>query len=392
MNIREVMTRDPSCCIPSDTVATAAQTMRREDVGPVPVVSDHSEKRLVGILTDRDLAVRVVAEGRDPHNTRVDEVMTTNPVTCREDDDVMNVIRLMADHQIRRIPVVDSSSRLAGIVAQADIARHAEDAPVGEMVEEISQPYGEGHWTGEYDRADYARSMGNVAIGAMCFGAGIGLMYLMDPERGRRRRAVLRDKTTSALHTSSEAMQRTREDIRNRAQGVVASTRSRLKHEPVDDERLAARVRSKLGRYVSHPHAVQVQSREGHVTLSGAVLSDEAKSLLKAVRWIPGVQSVEDRMEHYDTPEGHPELQGGQHRTGSRMDFMQSHWAPSTRVLASAVGGGLLLYGLKSKGAVAKATASVGLGLLTRGIGNRELAELKDSLPGLGQVRRSVGL
>jgi len=142
------MTRDPSSCLPGDSVATAAKIMKQQDVGPVLVVSDNSELRLVGIVTDRDIAVNVVAEGRDPYSTRVDSIMSSSLVTCREDEDVSRAVKQMAEYQVRRIPVVDENNRVVGIIAQADIARSGQDEQVGELVEDISQPYGSGEWSG----------------------------------------------------------------------------------------------------------------------------------------------------------------------------------------------------------------------------------------------------
>ena len=144
MTCRDVMTENPSCCVPSDSVAMAAQIMKREDVGPVLVVSDYNSRHLVGILTDRDLAINVVAEGRDPHNTRVDQVMTRNPVTCHADDGTREAIERMSVNQVRRIPIVDDNGRLLGIVAQADLARAegrgVTEEEVGRVVERVSEP------------------------------------------------------------------------------------------------------------------------------------------------------------------------------------------------------------------------------------------------------------
>jgi len=118
----------------------AARVMRREDVGPVPVVNDEQSKQLIGIVTDRDLAIRVVAESRDPNHTRVSDVMTTTIFACRPDDDLSSAIKAMEEHQIRRIPVVDGDGRIAGIISEGDVAMRVY-APkmTGEMVEEISQ-------------------------------------------------------------------------------------------------------------------------------------------------------------------------------------------------------------------------------------------------------------
>ena len=135
----DVMTRDPACCLPGDTVDRAAQLMRSEDVGPVPVISDHQTKRLVGIVTDRDLALKVVAEARDARNTRVEDVMTRGVVACRAEDAVQEALDAMAEHQVRRIPVVDADHRIVGIIAQADIAtRMEEPEKTAEVVEDIS--------------------------------------------------------------------------------------------------------------------------------------------------------------------------------------------------------------------------------------------------------------
>lgn len=133
------MSRHIVCCLPEDTVEHAAALMKEENVGPIPVVEDRENKKLVGIVTDRDLAVKVVAEGRDSKRTPVDEVMTRSLVTCRQDDDIQNAIRLMTEHQVRRIPVADDHSRLVGIIAQADIATKVGDTQqTGKVVENIS--------------------------------------------------------------------------------------------------------------------------------------------------------------------------------------------------------------------------------------------------------------
>lgn len=138
---RDVMTPDPVCCAVSDTVDKAAQVMRNEDVGPVPVIENGQSKKLVGIVTDRDLAIKVVAEGRDPRSTRIQDVMTRDPLTCRADDDIQKAMDAMASAQVRRIPVVDSSNNIIGIIAQADVATRTDNPrKTGEIVEEISQP------------------------------------------------------------------------------------------------------------------------------------------------------------------------------------------------------------------------------------------------------------
>ena len=137
---RDVMTKNPACAVPEDSVADVARLMKDKDVGPVPIVESHDSKKLIGIVTDRDLAIKVVAEGRDPQSTRVRDVMTSDVVTCRDDDDINVALNAMSTHQLRRIPVVDNGNMLLGIIAQADIAtRMNEPAKTGEVVKEISE-------------------------------------------------------------------------------------------------------------------------------------------------------------------------------------------------------------------------------------------------------------
>jgi CBS domain-containing protein len=133
--IKDVMTENPVSCEPQASVTEAAKVMAREDVGPVPVVEGN---RLVGLVTDRDLIVRVLAEGRDPQGTTVGEVASTDLVTLSPEQDLDEALQLLARHQVRRLPVVDGG-KLVGIVAQADVARHGDDKSTGEVVEKISQ-------------------------------------------------------------------------------------------------------------------------------------------------------------------------------------------------------------------------------------------------------------
>lgn len=140
MQCSEIMTKNPECCLPSDTVITAAQLMKSEDVGPIPIVADKNGKRLTGIVTDRDLAIKVIAESRDPNTTRLEDVMSDDVVSCKETDDVDDVLKLMEENQVRRIPVVGKNDQLLGIIAQADVAtRLGEPGKTGRVVEQISE-------------------------------------------------------------------------------------------------------------------------------------------------------------------------------------------------------------------------------------------------------------
>ena len=143
MKIQEIMTKDPSCVTPDATVREAAQIMKMQDVGVVPVVNGDADKRLVGIVTDRDIAIRCVAEGKDG-SCRVREVMSSDDLaTCSFSDDVEHVMDAMRSEKVRRIPIVDERGSLVGIVSQADVMRKTRDLHrAGETVEGISEPGG----------------------------------------------------------------------------------------------------------------------------------------------------------------------------------------------------------------------------------------------------------
>lgn len=133
--VRDVMTADPKTVTPETSVVEAARLMTSEDVGPLPVVEGGE---LVGIVTDRDLVVRVLAEGRDPESTLVGDVYSGRPVTVSPDDRVDRALALLGQHQVRRLPVAEGG-RIVGIVAQADLAREESNEAVGEVVEDISR-------------------------------------------------------------------------------------------------------------------------------------------------------------------------------------------------------------------------------------------------------------
>ena len=138
-SIREAMTSNPRGIEASTPVAEAAQLMKSEDVGSVPVLEG---ERLVGMLTDRDIVVRVLAEGRDPQSTNVGDVASRELVTVDPQQDLDEALRLMAQHQVRRLPVVEEDERLVGILAQADVALEGGDRDTGQLVEQISEPGG----------------------------------------------------------------------------------------------------------------------------------------------------------------------------------------------------------------------------------------------------------
>jgi CBS domain-containing protein len=134
--IREAMTSSPRTIQTQSTIVDAARLMRDEDAGFAPIVEGG---RLVGAITDRDIAIRIVAEGKDPQTTTVGDHMSSNLVTIDPQQDLDEALRLMAQHQVRRLPVVEEDGKLVGVLAQADVATSASDTKTGEMVEEISK-------------------------------------------------------------------------------------------------------------------------------------------------------------------------------------------------------------------------------------------------------------
>jgi CBS domain-containing protein len=134
--VHDVMTDNPCTIDADEPVAYAAKMMKDEDVGLAPIVEGD---RLIGTVTDRDIVTRVIAEGKDPESTLVREIASTNVVTVDPEQDLDEALRLMAKHQVRRLPVVEEDGRVVGVVAQADVAREGEDSKTGEVVQQISE-------------------------------------------------------------------------------------------------------------------------------------------------------------------------------------------------------------------------------------------------------------
>lgn len=136
----DVMTKDPTCCLPDDTVAKVARLMQRDNIGSIPVIENKQTHQLVGIVTDRDLVLQIIAKDQDAKSTKVESVMTRQVVTCFAGDNLQKALDAMAEHQLRRIPIVDDSHKIVGIIAQADVATRAnQPEKTAEMVKEISQ-------------------------------------------------------------------------------------------------------------------------------------------------------------------------------------------------------------------------------------------------------------
>lgn len=171
MTCRELMTSDPPFCVPEDNVVCAAMLMKQHDVGSIPVVADRISMKLTGIVTDRDLVLRVVAEQRDYYSTRVAEVVSEDLVTCRESDDSDKVLAAMEKRQVGRIPVVDSNERLLGIISQAPVAPSTQSRDVASAVGAISEPESMADGGSGFTKA------GLMVAGGL--GLGAGLLYLI---------------------------------------------------------------------------------------------------------------------------------------------------------------------------------------------------------------------
>jgi CBS domain-containing protein len=135
--VRDVMTARPRCAAPDTPLSQVAQLMETQDIGAIPILDGD---RLVGMITDRDIVCRAVAKEKDPRGIPSREISSGGIVAAAPDHDLSEALQLMAQHQVRRLPVIDDKNRLVGVVSQADIALQAQDKSVGEMVAEISKP------------------------------------------------------------------------------------------------------------------------------------------------------------------------------------------------------------------------------------------------------------
>ncbi len=213
---------------------------------------------------------------------------------------------------------------------------------------------------------------GMIALG--CLGLGAGLMYYLDPYRGRRRRAMVRDRMAHAVNMIGAGTRTTARDLNHRAHGILAEGGHLFRNQDVSDEVLEARVRSKLGRLVSNPHAIAVAVDNGRVALSGPIPALEVTRLLKGVSKIPGVRLVKDAlMAHMGTDE-----KPGAKEVRTRMKS-RANWAPSKRLLACVTGGALMGYCMKRRDSTISMTTGLGvmgLGLVARALTNLETKRL----------------
>jgi hypothetical protein len=223
----------------------------------------------------------------------------------------------------------------------------------------------------------------SLLVGA---GAGAGLMYLLDPDLGNRRRALVRDQLLRARHLTEDAMDATSRDVRNRARGVVAELRARLIPEDVTDDVLEERVRARLGQTIRYARSIETSVTDGAVTLRGPVLADDVARVVRRVGQIPGVRAVDNRLDVHAEPDGVLGLHGARRSAGGEvLELMQGQLSPTARLATGLAGALLALWGLRRLDAAGIPVATIGMALLARGAGNPAVGHLLEDL------RRAVG-
>lgn len=210
-----------------------------------------------------------------------------------------------------------------------------------------------------------------VAIGGL--GVGAGLMYLADPDHGRRRRARVRDMAVHCSRTAVAIAESTSRDVQHRLTGVAARSVGRLIVPDVtpEDHVLVARVRARVGRLVSHPHAIEVHATSGKVTVGGPVFESEVAALLSGVAGVAGVTDVENQLKPYARAEQVPALQGPGPRESHRLPEILRHWTPTSRLLATVAGLVLVAVSTPARGARRTASGVIGVHLLEHAVGRR---------------------
>jgi hypothetical protein len=219
--------------------------------------------------------------------------------------------------------------------------------------------------------------VGPLSLGALA-------MYLLDPNTGRRRRALVRDQAIHLSRKTGDAADALARDLRNRATGVAATMRRAADTAEADDAVVEARVRSSLGRVCSHPGAVGVSVVQGIVELVGPVLANEYEQVWTTVNAVPGVLEVVDNLVVHERGENIPGLQG----EGSLPT--NANWSQTARMLAILGGAGLIAYGVRERNVIGGICAAAGAGLVARGFSDRALSAVLDQLrlPGADDVER----
>ena len=204
-------------------------------------------------------------------------------------------------------------------------------------------------------------------------GIGAGVMYFLDPQMGRRRRALMRDQFVSASGRINHGLDVVARDVQQRALGALCEARARLNPEPVDERVLVERVRSKLGRVVTHPAAIKVTANRGRITIEGPILAAEVDRAILCVAAVPGVKQLDSRLDPQRQPDRRSGFQRDGRRPGPRPDIFQRNWSPTTRMLIALGGAAVFAYGLRLRAPWACVVGSAGLGIAAEGISNREI-------------------
>lgn len=259
MTCRQLMNTNPAFCLASDSIDTVRDVMRFAQLPLLSVVEDRQQRRLLGVVREEDLA-------RVPDDAHVRDVLDTEAPVLRADDEVEPLLGTIAAQRWPALPVVDEEGLLVGVL------------PL----------------TARVERRSRAWPIAGAALAAASLGAG--LMFLLDPNLGRRRRAIARDKTANWLHQGERVWEKTRRDLANRAQGLRAEVEHLMHPAEVTDAKLEARVRTRLGRLIRQPQRVQVAAHEGCVVLRGIARAQDIAKLEKGVRAIDGVRTVENQL------------------------------------------------------------------------------------------------
>lgn len=212
----------------------------------------------------------------------------------------------------------------------------------------------------------------------LLLGAALGATgaFILDPQQGRRRRALVRDKVVRGVHDSREFADAASKDLRYRARGVAARVRT-LRGGSAPDDILIERVRAKLGRYTSHPGAIEVTARDGRVVITGDILAREQEALFDAVRSVTGVKHVDNQLRAYENAEGVSSLQGGVEPDREQWELLQENWSPGIRAVTGGAGAMLVLYALVRGGIAGIGALAIGAALLGRASANRPLTSFR---------------
>ena len=227
--------------------------------------------------------------------------------------------------------------------------------------------------------------MNRLSMLLTSLGLGAGLMYFYDPNRGNRRRALVRDQWNSMLNSADDALDKAAQDTRNQIRGVLAEATGMFSDEGAPDWLLVERTRARLGRYISHPSALQVEADRGRIILSGPILKNEVDTALKQASRVRGVRQVENRMDVHDSPGDIPALQGGYQRKNVP-EWQEENWSPSMRLISGAGGGLLALYGMSRRGLIGTTLSLAGLTLAARGVTNLNFGRML----GIGDARNAI--